>query len=212
MGFEAACGGLVCRAEYRCSACRNFLWTFFVRFGDDYESITKIGQWPPWSIEVDPALAKMLGNHAAAYKKGLVCESQSYGIGGFAYYRRIVESIIDRLLDEIGDLIPSSERATYQQALGEAKKTSVAKEKIELVKDLLPPILRPDGMNPLALLHSILSAGLHDRSDDECLEDAQSIREILVFLVNQVLQSKESRKSFTAGMRKLLDRKSKGDA
>lgn len=209
---NTSANGKVVRAEYLCHSCREFRWTFFLRFGDSCDSITKIGQWPAWSIGVDSGLAKMLGEHASDYQKGLVCESQSYGIGAFAYYRRIVEEIIDRLLDEIGGLISEDNKVTYREALAKTKKTIVAQEKIALVKDLLPTILRPDGMNPLTLLHSTLSEGLHGRSDQDCLEDAQSIREMLVFLVNQVLLSKESAKSFTTGMRKLLDRKAKTDA
>lgn len=64
-------------------------------------------------------------------------------------------------------------------------------------------------MNPLSLLHSTLSEGLHGRTDQESLGDAESIRQVLAFLVNQVLQAKESARSFTTGMRRLLDRKSK---
>lgn len=116
------------------------------------------------------------------------------------------------MLDEISALIPPEDEPAYRKALAETKKTIVAQDKIALAKDLLPAILRPDNMNPLTLLHSILSEGLHGRNDQQCLEDAQSIREVLIFLVNQVLHSKESAKSFTTGMRKLLDRKAKTDA
>lgn len=62
-------------------------------------------------------------------------------------------------------------------------------------------------MNPLNLLHSTLSEGLHAKTDEECLEVAGSIRDILVFLVNQILQTKESSKKFTSRMRKLLEKK-----
>ena len=47
------------------------------------------------------------------------------------------------------------------------------------------------------------------QSDDNCLESAMAIREVLVFLVNQVAASNTASKTFTAGMRKLLDKKSK---
>lgn len=137
----------------------------------------------------------------------MVCESQGYGIGAYAYYRRIIEEIIDSLLDSIADLIPESEKQQYLEALNKTKETIIAKGKIELVKDLLPEILRPDGMNPLNLLHSTLSEGLHAKTDEECLEIAGSIRDILVFLVNQILQTKESSKKFTTRMRKLLEKK-----
>ena len=110
-------GGQVVRAQYVCTSCTKFLWTFYLRFGDNADSITKIGQWPAWSIKVDKRLAEMMGEHANTYKKGLVCESQSYGIGAFAYYRRIVEEIIDQLLAEIGELISETEREQYNHCL-----------------------------------------------------------------------------------------------
>ncbi|MDW7709045.1 MAG: hypothetical protein SCH98_01125, partial [Deferrisomatales bacterium] len=142
-------------------------------------------------------------------KKGLVCESQGYGIAAFAYYRRIVEETIDSLLAEIADLIEGPDRALYLSALEQTKRTIVAQEKISLVKNLLPPILRPDGMNPLGVLHSVLSGGLHAETDENCMQDAATVREVLVFLVNQVAASKAAAKTFTAGMRRLLEKKVK---
>lgn len=122
-------GGQVVRAEYKCHYCGSFLWTFLLRIGDNCDSVTKVGQWPAWSITLDPGLARMLGDHVATYRKGLVCESQSYGIGAFAYYRRIVERLIDRLLNDIADLIPEPERENYTAALAETKKLSLHKRK-----------------------------------------------------------------------------------
>ena len=70
----------------------------------------------------------------------------------------------------------------YLEALERTKKTTVTQEKIDLVKDLLPPILRPDGMNPLSTLHSTLSEGLHQESDERCIELAAEVRETLEFV------------------------------
>jgi hypothetical protein len=86
-------------------------------------------------------------------------------------------------------------------------KSKVAAEKIDLVKELLPASLRPGGMNPLVVLHTNLSKGLHSMSDEECLESAQSIREVLVFLVDQVIRHDQSSKRFTESMQKLLQKK-----
>src|SRR5665647_904692 len=105
----------------------------------------KIGQFPAWEIAGEPNVEKLLGKHAGYYKKGQVCESQGYGIGAFGYYRRIVEEVIDELLDEISELISGDELAKYKEALVKTKATIVTAEKIELVKDLLPTILRPEG-------------------------------------------------------------------
>jgi len=203
--YDSQFSGKVIRIVYLCSACKEYECFFLLQFAEDY--IMKVGQYPLWEIVPDKKLSELLGAHQDYYKKGLVCESQGYGIGAYAYYRRIIEEIIDSLLYSITDLIPESEKQQYLEALNQTKKTIVAQEKIELVKDLLPEILRPDGMNPLNLLHSTLSEGLHAKTDEECLEIAGSIRDILVFLVNQILQTKESSKKFTTHMRKLLNKK-----
>jgi hypothetical protein len=168
-----------------------------------------VGQFPPWDIKSDPVLEASLGAHAEHYRRGLVCESQGYGIGAYAYYRRIVESIIDQLLGDIADLIPPEQKERYEQALRTARATKVTSEKIELVKDLLPPILRPNDINPLSTLHDALSGGLHASSDQDCMSVAETIRTALVFLVNQVETTKSSAKEFTTSLQKLLDRKAK---
>jgi hypothetical protein len=172
----------------------------------------KIGQFPPWEVKGDANIERLLGPHADYYQKGLICESQGYGIGAFGYYRRIVEEVIDGLLEEVSHLLTGADLTRYQEALEQTKRTIVAQEKIELVKDLLPPILRPEGMNPLAVLHSTLSEGLHAESDESCLEYAATCREVLLFLVTQVAATRATSRSFTEGMRKLLDRKAKTTA
>jgi hypothetical protein len=107
------------------------------------------------------------------------------------------------------DLVEADNLEDYKSALEETKKTRVAQEKIDLVKDLLPTILRPSGMNPLGVLHSELSEGLHAETDAQCLENASHVRDILTFLINQIIQSKEAAKQFTSSMKSILERKSK---
>jgi hypothetical protein len=200
--------GQVFRAVYLCTHCQKLERIFYIAADGKGQWLMKIGQFPAWEILGNPLIEKMLGRHADHYKKGLVCESQSYGIGAYGYYRRIVEETIDEMLDEISLLLNGDDLNKFSQALAKTKKTTVTQEKIDLVKDLLPPILRPDGMNPLSVLHASLSEGLHAASDEACLEQAVIIREILVFLVTQVATSKAAAKSFTEGMRKLLEKKS----
>lgn len=217
--------GTTVRAQYVCSACRGsgilFFLDFYTKVFEEEQDgkktpivslyVRKVGQNPAWEIDSDKTLEKLLGEHADNYKKGLVCESQNYGIGAYAYFRRITEDIIDSLLDSITDLVEPAEKAKYQKALEETKKEKITEKKIDLVKDLLPPALRPDGMNPLKSLHSALSAGMHDGTDEECMEQAEIIKDILVFLVNQILKNKEENRKFTESMKKLLDKKLDGN-
>lgn len=200
--------GLVSRWFYLCGDCQIFTRIFVVKFSENIDWVMKIGQLPSWEITGNKDLEKRLGEYSDLYQKGLICESQGYGIGAFGYYRRIVEETIGDLLNEITDLVSPAELSEYQIALEKTKATVVTQEKIELVKDLLPAILRPDNINPLQVLHSSLSEGLHAGSDEACLEHSESIRSTLIFLVSQIAVTKDSSKEFTQNMRKLLDKKS----
>src|SRR5690554_3520710 len=175
------------RLVYECQSCRSFTRQFQIYISPTLDYCYKFGQYPEWEIKMDKNLAKTLGKHAKTFRKGLVCESQGYGIGAFAYYRRITEEIIDELLESITDLIEQDNKTLYLEALEKTKQTRVTQEKIDLIKDLLPTILRPNGMNPLGVLHSELSEGLHAESDESCLENASHIKDILTFLINQII-------------------------
>jgi hypothetical protein len=119
--YTKASGNIV-RALYRCSSCGEYFRWFFILISTNSEYIMKVGQHPAWEISIDRNLEKMLGDHADYYRKGLICESQGYGIGAFAYYRRIVEQIIDQLLIDITELIPDEEHEHYIEALEKVKK------------------------------------------------------------------------------------------
>ena len=109
--------GLTFRLKYICAHCQKFARYFFVKVADDKKSIMKVGQYPAWDVSTDPNIERMLGEHADYFKKGLICESQGYGIGAFAYYRRIVEEIIGQLLEDIAGLLSGDEHDKYVQAL-----------------------------------------------------------------------------------------------
>ena len=197
------------RAEYTCTHCGRFERLFFVKIGPVCEWLMKVGQDPPWDIRTEPALRKKLGKHAGNYQKGRICESQGYGIGAFAYYRRVTEEIIGELLEEIPDLLEEEDRTKFQSALIKVRGTNVAAEKIEVVREMLPASLRLAGQNPLSLLHSLLSEGLHAGSDEDCLDSASVTRGILEFLVSQILTAKDERKGYADAIAKALEKKQK---
>ncbi len=168
--------------------------------------IMKVGQWPRMALSLEPSLTKALGDDAEIYRKGRFCELQSYGIAAFAYYRRIVENMIGKLLDDIGDLLVGQEQADYRDKLEQLKDSKVAETKIWVVKDLLPVVLRKDGVNPLSILHQALSVGLHSQTDEVCLELAEAIRKSLERLVEAVHVEKEHGTAYAADMQKLMQK------
>lgn len=209
--------GKILEMRYLCASCGQYRYIFYIEFGVDRKPkedaqtfsgwIRKIGQSPPWEIDIDRTLERALGNDKELYKKGLVCESQSYGIGSYAYFRRITENIIDELLNSISDLIDEKDKKQYEQALEKVKKTRITEEKIELVQDLLPLSLQPNGLNPLKLLYSALSDGIHNKSDEECLELADTIKTVLIYLLEEIKNRGNRTKQFSEKMKKLLKQK-----
>ncbi|MFZ2198767.1 MAG: hypothetical protein WAV13_13585, partial [Thermodesulfovibrionales bacterium] len=69
------------RLVYVCTHCQKFQRFFFIKVDDNRKWLMKIGQYPSWEIKGEPNIEKLLGKHADYFKRGLVCESQGYGIG-----------------------------------------------------------------------------------------------------------------------------------
>lgn len=195
--------------RYACMGCKRFGRLFLLEHMKDTKGIyiRKLGQKPSWEAEVPQELRNSLGVHADVFQRGKDCEGTGYGIGAYAYYRRIVEDTIGDLLERVPALLSDTERPQFLAALESVRKTRVTQKKIELVKDLLPARLRPDGINPLEVLHSELSIGLHGKSDEDCLDDAEAVRSALTYLTVELSRAEDAGKQFTEGMRKLLKKR-----
>ncbi len=135
-------------------------------------------------------LLKLFGDDRAIFLKGRQCENQGLGVGAYSYYRRVVENQKNRILDKI---IEIAERVGFDagsvDSLKAAKNESQFTRALDSVKDVIPESLLVDGKNPLKLLHSALSVGLHERSDQECLEVASVIRLVLGELAERLHQA-----------------------
>lgn len=195
--------------NYICAYCEDYYRFFAIKMGEGLETIEKVGQFPAWSRKMEKSLKKLLSKHTDYYKKGKTCEFHSYGIGAFAYYRRIVEDIIGDLLDLIPEILTGEELEKYNEALKLVRKTKNIRDKIAIVKDLLPPILKTEQFNPLKTIYDALSKGIHEKTDDECLDDAESIRTSLVFLVDSILSRKKGEQKYTESMKKILEKQRK---
>lgn len=196
--------------SYGCSKCRVEIVFLVLLFG---EAIKKVGQEPPWEAQIPKSVETFLGEPLAdLYRRGIRSESHGYGIGAFAYYRRVVEQIVDRLFDSIAENIDEARTPAFSAALDAARKEKIADKKIAIVKDMLPETLRPGGINPLDVLHDCLSGGLHHGTEEECLEGSAMVRAALEYLIQQLAARGEGRKSFTDSMKKLLAKRQKDSA
>jgi hypothetical protein len=195
--------GEILNITYRCEGCKETKQFYSIKINDNQDYIMKIGQFPPWNITINKNLKKILKNHEDIYKKGLECESQGYGIGAFAYYRRIVENTIDDILNRILEIVTEGNKKDYIKVLEQAKQSHRVEDKINIIKNELPVILMPEGDNPLKSLYTHLSEGIHASSDEECLKKAKYIKNILIFIIDTVVGVQNNQKEYKNSVKKL---------
>jgi hypothetical protein len=185
--------------EYTCASCRKEKHEFLVEQLVDETSIKiqKYGQLPRKKLERDSNLQKFFKDDAEYYEKAIISLSNGYGIAAFAYFRRIIELNINRLLDFLlDDLDISDSQSSIKTAIDDLRKESPMCDKINIANNALPDYLKPDGLNPLGRIYGILSEGVHSLSDAQCLEKAEIVQACLSFLVTELASRKRNRSHF----------------
>lgn len=165
--------------------------------------VQKIGQFPPFQFKPDKTVLRFLTDEDKEnYSKAKMCLSQSYGIGAFSYYRRILEKEIVRIIEDLASL--ETDNSEEIKALYEKyKKDHQMSNMIDGIKPFLPDSLKSIGENPIKLLYKQLSGGIHDFSEEDCLEKSLSIDSILCFILKKLEEEKSDLKDIRKAMKKL---------
>ena len=171
--------------------------------------VAKLGEDPPFGPPTPARVITLIGPDRNLFLRGRRAENQGFGIGAFAYYRRVVENQKGRIIQEIarvaGKLGASPDvLAEFEKAAAETQFSKA----IDQVKSAIPQVLLIDGQhNPLTLLHTALSEGLHDHTDEECLEIAQDIRLVLTELAERASTALREEAELKKSVSRLLGRK-----
>ena len=198
---------------YKCSNCLETEKTFSLAvkasgLRENSGQAYKFGEFPTFGPRTPSRLVSLIGPEKDIFFKGRQCESQGLGIGAFAYYRRVVENQKNRILDEIIKVAEKlSENLDTLNLLKNAKQEQQFSKAIESIKDALPQALLLNGQNPLTLLHSALSEGLHAREDEHCLELAQDIRVVLAALADNISQALKDEEELNLAIKRLNQKK-----
>lgn len=165
--------------------------------------IRKIGQFPPFDIKPELEISKFLSaENLGFYKKGLMNLSSNYGIGAFAYFRRITENEIKNICIKFSELEidgANDIKAALEKYYANHQMSSL----IEEVYKYLPNSLKQLGDNPLQLLYDQLSGGIHTFSEEECYDKAIAIDTILKFVINKLNEEASNKKGVIEAMKKL---------
>lgn len=151
-------------------------------------AVQKIGEYPAYSPVTSRKVFDLIGeNHREMFLQGRRAELRGLGIGAFAYYRRIVDDQKDLIIEQL-------EKAAKRLGVSpevlkifvDAKAEDQFTNAIKKIKDALPKALFINEHNPLTLLYDILSDGIHDLSDEECLVHARAVRTLLIALADRM--------------------------
>ena len=122
---------------YTCANCENQEVMFRVQVKRKPLIVRKVGQWPAPSNDAPPSIKMALDEPALGlYEKGLMCLNFGFGVGAFAYFRRVVEETVDDMLDLLVQSAPDDQE--LRAKVEEARKATAASQRLELVKDAVP--------------------------------------------------------------------------
>jgi len=201
--------------DFTCANCQKyhklFALAIFVELGQEKAGqrfiveCHKIGEHPPFGPSTPSRLISLIGPDRELFLKGRRAENQGLGIGAFVYYRRVVEDQKNRIIAEVikvAEMIGApSETIT---ALRNAQKEHQFSRAVETIKESIPRRLLIAGQNPFTLLHSALSRGVHEHTDEKCLELAADIRVILVELSELLGHALKDQKELKEAVARLM--------
>ncbi|MBZ5613674.1 MAG: hypothetical protein LAO23_06665 [Acidobacteriia bacterium] len=168
--------------------------------------VLKVGQFPEVSIDIPKALEGNLGpEDAAAYKKALISRNHGFGLGAVTYMRRVVENKTDELLEVVAQVAESHDiDPTIIEKIRAVKvERTTYDQKLKLAATVLPSSLTPNGANPLGELYKLVSEGIHDMSEKDCIGVADHIRSAFEFTFTHLREDAKERQDFALKIQRL---------
>jgi hypothetical protein len=160
------------------SGCRSPL---HIVFHKEHDMVQKIGQRPSAADlafgSLDEAFDKELDvdrRHELGTAIGL--HAHGVGIGSFVYLRRIFEALLEQAHAQ-AMMAPAWDESAYV--------TARTAERIQLLKEQLPSRLVAS-----AGLYGVLSLGIHDLSDDDCLESFNLVKSVIELILKERHENK----------------------
>jgi len=171
--------GLI-KIEYRCTRDESHAYhIYYFKAGNFF---TKVGQYPSvadFQIPQVETYRKILsGEEYKEFTRGIGLAAHGIGIGSFVYLRRVFENLIEEAHTKActdDNEFPNKE---YLKA--------GMNDKIKMVKNYLPEFLVENRD-----LYAILSKGIHDLSENECLQYFETVKIGIEQILDEKIIQKE---------------------
>lgn len=160
----------------------------------DSEKAVKVGQHPSLA-DLQKAEArqyrKVLGDKYTEFIRAIGLVAHGVGIGAFVYLRRIFEDLLER----------AHQTAMREQDWNEdAYQKSRISERISTLQHYLPRFL-VDNKN----VYSILSKGIHELTEDECLKYFGAVRLAIELILDEQLEALERAEKIKKATKEITD-------
>lgn len=169
--------------NFSCS--RNNAHILNVIYKVENNTITKIGQSPSlFDIQKNDLkkYRKVLVNNYSDLSKAVLFYTSNFGVAAFTHIRRILENFFIKNAYKIKKAQPDWDDKKYKECR--------FKEKLKILENLLPKTLVN---NPS--LYSIVSKGIHELEEEECLLYFEAVKECIFLSLDDIIKEKNEQKS-----------------
>lgn len=168
--------------ETECTRDRSHKSKFFFKITDD--TIEKVGQYPSLATLNQPMIEKyrpvLSKEKYKEFNRAVGLTTHGVGIGSFVYLRRIFEDLIEE-----AHKIAQQEEGWNNEDYIRGRMD----EKIGLLKHHLPTFLSENKM-----IYGILSKGVHELSENECLDYFPIMKVGIELMLDEKLEELEKKK------------------
>lgn len=161
--------------DFYCAKCRERHEFFFTT---DRNYIMKVGQNPSFSdlqaVDINK-YKNLIPKYFIEFKSSLNCYSQGKGIAAFVYLRRILEDLVEKKYQKL-----NSKTTKIMKFVDKLKK---AQEKEKIIPPELDEIKNQ--------LYGVLSKGIHEYEEKECLEMYEYVKFVIEEILDKQLAEKQ---------------------
>lgn len=196
--------------EAVCQLCKKQKIEIIIKIYNELENkktvffAQKIGQFPPIATIANKETYIFLREEDKHfYEKARQCLVHGFGMGAFAYFRRIIENEIKHIIEELIEAKVENYDKIKNVYIQFNRDHQMGKL-IDETNIFIPESLKFKGRNPLHILYHQLSIGIHNLEEEECLDKAESIDFLFNFIICQLNREKNEISKYNSILKKLL--------
>lgn len=167
-------GDVVESLRFDCQRYRDSLYVL-VHFNKDEDFIEKVGQYPSIAdihiAQIKQYSRVLSKQYMKDFTRAIGLAANGVGTGSFVYLRRIFEHLVNEL---------SKEAIAEGNINAQEYATAKMENKLKLLENYLPEELKDNKS-----LYGVLSKGIHELPEEDCLKYFTIVRQIIEFILDE---------------------------